>query len=133
MRLRRHRADDSRRKRTSLSIASYISLGLTNAAAFIFQAADITAVRMLKIAIASILWLSLPPHALSTRTQCRCFPGDDCWPSAKEWDHFNTTLDGKLVATVPLAAACHDSQFGVDFSTTECSTLREGWTSPENQ
>lgn len=42
-------------------------------------------------------------------TDCKCFPGDDCWPSSDKWSSFNETLGGKLIATIPLAAVCHDA------------------------
>ncbi|EME82358.1 uncharacterized protein MYCFIDRAFT_175896 [Pseudocercospora fijiensis CIRAD86] len=44
--------------------------------------------------------------------RCRCFPGDTCWPSAQDWSAFNTSVAGKLVPTIPLAAPCHESPFG---------------------
>ncbi|XP_055329706.1 uncharacterized protein LOC129582253 [Paramacrobiotus metropolitanus] len=39
--------------------------------------------------------------------QCRCFPGDACWPSADEWSALNVTLGGKLIVTVPTAHPCY--------------------------
>lgn len=44
---------------------------------------------------------------------CRCFPGDLCWPTATEWVEFNRTLGGNLVATVPIASACHQDAFAL--------------------
>lgn len=60
---------------------------------------------------------------------CRCFPGDDCWPSDHEWANFNKTLGGKLIATVPLGAPCHDSEFG-PYDAERCETLRNIWAFP---
>ncbi|KAK6829556.1 FAD binding domain protein [Apiospora arundinis] len=50
-----------------------------------------------------------PPRGQLTPTSaedgnCKCFPGDPCWPSESEWAAFNRTVGGRLVATVPLAA-----------------------------
>ncbi|KAF7900997.1 hypothetical protein EAF00_003218 [Botryotinia globosa] len=42
---------------------------------------------------------------------CRCFPGDECYPGISDWDGFNQTIGGKLIATVPIAAVCHNDQF----------------------
>ncbi|KXS93458.1 hypothetical protein AC579_3495 [Pseudocercospora musae] len=61
---------------------------------------------------------------------CRCFPGDDCWPTLQEWAAFNQSVNGNLIATTPLGAPCHDSPFG-PYNATECSRLRELWTFPE--
>ncbi|KAF4427081.1 FAD-linked oxidoreductase sor8 [Colletotrichum fructicola] len=57
---------------------------------------------------------------------CRCFPGDDCWPTAAEWDAFNTTVGGRLIATVPIGAVCHDSSFG-SYDEAKCTALQNAW------
>lgn len=63
---------------------------------------------------------------------CRCFPTDDWWPSAESWSDFNGTLGGKLIATDPLAAPCHDSRFG-HYNATQCKSLQDTWTLPQTQ
>lgn len=73
---------------------------------------------------------SLPqPGGASTR-ECRCFPGDACWPSAHQWDAFNKTLGGKLVATIPLASPCHNDDFE-PFNNATCTTLQGEWLLPQ--
>lgn len=62
---------------------------------------------------------------------CRCFPGDSCWPSVKEWNTFNKTVGGRLIATVPLASPCHDEFEGVAFDAGECARIQENWAVPE--
>ncbi|ESU07826.1 hypothetical protein FGSG_12127, partial [Fusarium graminearum PH-1] len=54
---------------------------------------------------------------------CKCFPGDDCWPSAAEWKALNTSVSGNLIKTVPLGAPCHDPMFKGDV----CQSLRQQW------
>ncbi|KAF9062601.1 hypothetical protein BDP27DRAFT_1368717 [Rhodocollybia butyracea] len=56
-------------------------------------------------------------------TSCKCFPGDRCWPSTAEWDAFNTTVGGRLIATVPLGRPCHDPFFSPDI----CRSLQGEW------
>ena len=63
-------------------------------------------------------------------TSCRCFPSEPCWPSPAEWNAFNETIGGKLIATVPLAAPCHDSAFG-PYDEEACNALRDVWFFPE--
>lgn len=63
---------------------------------------------------------------------CKCFPGDDCWPTPEEWSEFNSTIDGKLIATVPLAAPCHDDAWGT-YDNASCAELRTSWVDPETQ
>ncbi|KAF9630333.1 putative fad fmn-containing isoamyl alcohol oxidase protein [Lasiodiplodia theobromae] len=58
---------------------------------------------------------------------CRCLPGDDCWPTPSDWQQLNETVDGRLVATTPLAAPCHDPEY--DDAT--CESLRENWQWPQ--
>ncbi|OHF00945.1 FAD binding domain-containing protein [Colletotrichum orchidophilum] len=54
---------------------------------------------------------------------CKCFPGDACWPATAQWDALNTTVGGNLIATVPLGAPCHDPVY--DAAT--CATLKSEW------
>lgn len=62
--------------------------------------------------------------------RCRCFPGDACWPSRSEWDKFNKTLEGKLIATIPIASMCHESPFA-QYDKEACEQLRSVWDYPE--
>ncbi|KAF2679744.1 FAD-binding domain-containing protein [Lentithecium fluviatile CBS 122367] len=55
--------------------------------------------------------------------QCKCFPGDECWPSKELWDKFNTTLGGKVIANEPLAAPCHDP----NYDESRCAAVKEKW------
>ncbi|KAI5252056.1 FAD binding domain protein [Aureobasidium subglaciale] len=64
------------------------------------------------------------------RADCRCFPGDACWPSANEWNSLNQTVNGRLIATIPLAAACHDDQYAA-YDEERCSELQNSWLDPE--
>ena len=63
------------------------------------------------------------------RVQCKCFPGDDCWPATKDWNKLNSTVNGHLIATVPLASPCH----GANYDAARCQTLRDGWQNPGTQ
>ncbi|KAL4861793.1 hypothetical protein BDV12DRAFT_203646 [Aspergillus spectabilis] len=69
--------------------------------------------------------LALAP--VNASSSCRCMPGDACWPSPAAWSRFNQTIDGRLIATVPLGTPCHGSAYNV----TECDALRAEWTLPE--
>ncbi|KAJ7880121.1 hypothetical protein B0H13DRAFT_2542387 [Mycena leptocephala] len=68
--------------------------------------------------------------ATSVAASCRCYPDDACWPTATEWSSLNTTIGGRLVATVPLAAACHDDQW-VTYDNATCTALQNSWLDPE--
>ncbi|KAG0648444.1 FAD-linked oxidoreductase ZEB1 [Hyphodiscus hymeniophilus] len=64
---------------------------------------------------------------LATASSCRCLPGDSCWPTTKEWKALNTTVGGRLVATVPLGSPCHDPKY----NGTECAILQSQWLQPQ--
>ncbi|KAJ5909214.1 FAD binding domain-containing protein [Penicillium taxi] len=36
-----------------------------------------------------------------------CQPGQKCWPMLHEWQQFNTSIDGYLHETIPIAASCY--------------------------
>ncbi|EAQ86080.1 hypothetical protein CHGG_07333 [Chaetomium globosum CBS 148.51] len=59
-------------------------------------------------------------------SNCKCFPGDACWPSTNDWANLNQTVSGRLIATVPLGQACHDP----NYDSARCQALRDGWQSP---
>jgi len=62
----------------------------------------------------------------STNESCHCYPGDTCWPNATEWDNFNQTLGGKLIATVPIASVCHHDSFA-QYDAEACAQLQSVW------
>ncbi|OQD83757.1 hypothetical protein PENANT_c015G00574 [Penicillium antarcticum] len=71
--------------------------------------------------------LSVPS---SSTSRCRCMPQDTCWPSDHEWDKFNKNIDGKLIATNPIASPCHIDSFA-RYNETKCASLRSDWGLPE--
>ncbi|EEQ31308.1 hypothetical protein McanMca71_004577 [Microsporum canis] len=66
---------------------------------------------------------------VDSKPQCRCFPGEPCWPKDKHWDAFNSTIGGKLVATIPIGSPCHDSSFG-PADPSACAILKSKWADP---
>ncbi|KAF1847676.1 FAD-binding domain-containing protein [Cucurbitaria berberidis CBS 394.84] len=56
-------------------------------------------------------------------SRCKTFPGDKAWPSKAEWNNFNRTVGGQLVATVPLGTPCH----GASFDNATCESLKSQW------
>ncbi|KAJ4383141.1 hypothetical protein N0V85_008475 [Neurospora sp. IMI 360204] len=58
---------------------------------------------------------------------CKCFPGDACWPSKQDWNKLNQTVEGRLIATVPLAEVCH----GDLYDSAKCSSLQSSWQTPD--
>ncbi|TKX25719.1 FAD-binding domain-containing protein 12 [Elsinoe australis] len=83
---------------------------------------------LLALSVSSVPVLAAP--ASTNSSACRCFPGDACWPSTQVWQGLNQTVGGRLVATVPLAAPCHDSVFST-YDNATCANLQAEWLEPE--
>ncbi|KAJ1549548.1 hypothetical protein HK405_011617 [Cladochytrium tenue] len=82
---------------------------------------------MSRLIAAVLLAAALSVNVLAAPwTSCKCFPGDDCWPKKAVWDSFNATVAGRLIATVPIGAVCHDPAY--DNAT--CSALQDDWQYP---
>lgn len=83
------------------------------------------------VLLAAITIRALP----DSRQECRSVPGDASWPSSADWDAFNTTVHGRLIATIPISAPCHVSSYnGSSLSTynqQRCDALRQTWFLPE--
>ncbi|BDD63893.1 hypothetical protein MPDQ_003948 [Monascus purpureus] len=75
----------------------------------------------------SLLTGLLAASVQAANSACRCFPGDACWPSPDVWAKFNESVDGRLIATVPLGRPCHAPYYNAS----ECAILRAGWQLPE--
>ncbi|GAQ11669.1 hypothetical protein ALT_8990 [Aspergillus lentulus] len=60
-------------------------------------------------------------------SECRCLPSDSCWPSPASWAALNSTVGGRLVATVPIGSPCHDPTYDA----TACAALRDAWNLPQ--
>lgn len=71
---------------------------------------------------------ALPVEA-SQSFSCRCFPGDDCWPSNFIWNAFNQSVDGRLMATVPMGTPCH----APNYSEEKCKAIKDEWLFPDEQ
>lgn len=55
----------------------------------------------------------------------RCTAHDSCWPSLAEWSSFNASVGGRLIASRPTAAVCHDPTY----TATLCKEAIDHWTS----
>jgi FAD/FMN-containing dehydrogenase len=70
--------------------------------------------------------LATAATATASSQLCRSTPADASWPSEAAWSRLNSTVGGKLIKTVPIAAVCHDPLY----DEAQCATLRETWHSP---
>lgn len=87
--------------------------------------------RIMYLPIASCLVLGLAYRGAAgasiiqrAASSCRHVPGGDAeWPPQDAWHRLNSTVSGRLIATVPVAHVCHSP----DFSPAGCSKVRELW------
>ena len=73
--------------------------------------------------------IAAPHYQRSNYENCKCMPGDACWPSIEDWNALNSSIGGKLVATVPIGSPCHDPTY----VEAECLSLQQQWFMPEVQ
>ena len=90
----------------------------------------------LAIAILSLIASQVSANTLPAKrndydqtSQCRCIPGDSCWPSIEKWQDLNNTVNGRLIATIPAGHPCHDPTY----DEAVCSTLQGEWDDPKVQ
>lgn len=66
--------------------------------------------------------LTTAAHAQS-QPRRRCAYGDNCWPDAATWDHFNATVGGRLIRSLPSAAVCHSERYNAN----QCAVAKSSW------
>jgi hypothetical protein len=81
--------------------------------------------------IAKLIWAMLLAKlgVAHNNKQCLVLPGDADWPNAEAWSTLNSTVNGKLVATVPIGSPCHDPTYDAS----ACDALKAKWTNPLTQ
>ncbi|KAJ3567861.1 hypothetical protein NP233_g6095 [Leucocoprinus birnbaumii] len=53
-------------------------------------------------------------------------PGDPAWPDTAAWDSFNTSVDGRLIRTIPIASPCHAANYDAE----KCEIVKNQWHQP---
>ena len=76
-----------------------------------------------------IFFLTLLHLKFSAALQCRCFPGEACWPTSADWTNLNSSVDGRLIATIPIGSPCHDPTYDA----ARCLAIQEKWFDPSEQ
>lgn len=61
-----------------------------------------------------------------TTLSCKNIPGDQDWPSLATWQRLNTTVNGRLIQTNPVAHVCHDPSY----AQAECANVTDQWDEP---
>jgi hypothetical protein len=66
------------------------------------------------------------PRVHRQQAQCRCLPGDSCWPKTDVWKRLNETVNNRLIKVAPIGAQCHDPHYDAE----ACETLQAQWLNP---
>ncbi|PNY20703.1 6-hydroxy-D-nicotine oxidase [Tolypocladium capitatum] len=66
-------------------------------------------------------------HPGSEQQFCTCAEGHSCWPSELQWQELNSSVNGRLIASVPPASVCHEP----NFDATRCNALKDAWVWPD--
>ncbi|PYH88396.1 FAD-binding domain-containing protein [Aspergillus ellipticus CBS 707.79] len=69
--------------------------------------------------------LLLLAGAQTVFAKCKCTPTDPCWPSLSTWNALNSSVDGKLINTQPMAQPCYP---GPDYNDELCQVMSDEWT-----
>jgi len=56
-------------------------------------------------------------------TNCKNIASDHGWPNQEDWVRLNKTVEGRLIATVPIATYCHDPSY----HQSQCQVLKDTW------
>jgi hypothetical protein len=62
--------------------------------------------------------------------KCKCYAGESCWPSTREWQALNASVDGLLQKVLPIAASCYNTFEGVPtYNAEKCAAVNASWSS----
>lgn len=75
--------------------------------------------------VASLGVVASSPAAI----KCKADPSSSFWPRLEEWNFFNRTIRGQLIAPIPPAGLCHKAQ--KNYNEDQCHTLSTDWRKDE--
>ena len=59
------------------------------------------------------------------RYQCKCYPGERCYPSPRLWKQLNSTVGGTLQLGLPPTSPCYRSVDGIPtYDAAKCADVR---------
>lgn len=73
--------------------------------------------------------LAATASAATSASSCYTLPADSDWPATSSWDTLNSTVGGRLIATVPVGSPCHDPTY----DEAACLLLQTDWTLASTQ
>lgn len=84
---------------------------------------------MATTAVLSFFTLLSAVGGVSAQQSCKVTPLDTAWPFDADWAALNTTINGALIKTIPVASSCYSEN---PFDSSEaCEDVEKGWTSSD--
>ena len=75
-------------------------------------------------------WIGEVKKVGGTEYQCKCYSDNACWPTNKDWEKLNTTVNGQLQLALPPGAVCH-TKLGNDsvspYNAAKCADTKANW------
>ncbi|KAK6065435.1 FAD-dependent isoamyl alcohol oxidase (FAD binding domain protein) [Seiridium cupressi] len=62
----------------------------------------------------------------TSTARCKPIPGDATWPGSSAWATLNDTVNGNLIASVPIPSVCHDAPFNA-YNSSACQTVQKDY------
>lgn len=65
--------------------------------------------------------------------QCKCYSDHACWPTNKDWEKLNKTVDFKLQRAIPPGAVCHKTYGNSSsvYDAAKCAEVNANWLSEQ--
>ncbi|KAF2833069.1 FAD/FMN-containing isoamyl alcohol oxidase-like protein MreA [Ophiobolus disseminans] len=74
-------------------------------------------------------WIGEVKKVGSVKYQCKCYSDNACWPTNKDWEKLNKSVDNTLQVAVPPGAVCHKT-FGNSssvYNAAKCAETQAKW------
>jgi hypothetical protein len=75
-------------------------------------------------------WIGEVKKVNGAEYQCKCYSDNSCWPTTKDWEKLNKTVDGTLQLAIPPGAVCHTTFGNASVSTYDagkCADTQANW------
>ena len=73
-----------------------------------------------------LLPLTVTASTVGSPRSCKCQPSLPCWPSKSDWQKFNSTVGGMLIADIrPISSACYKGT--PDYNKARCDEVTKNF------
>jgi hypothetical protein len=74
-------------------------------------------------------WIGEVKKVDGTEYQCKCYSDNACWPTNKDWERLNKTVDGTLQLATPPGAVCYNKFDNLTsvYDEAKCAETQANW------